>query len=187
MAKAMFQKGQRVYVKPVGAWSTVERILPQWVRGVEEPIKVLYDVGLGRDFAAPELAPEVISPPETEFGERWRLVRLSNRWRTDADAVRQGHPHPGTYPVVMTEDIDWGGWRVPAAEYDRDPERVEHQARIIANALKMLRLTRNVSEQCRGHDALALLAQQADAILRDVYDTGLDPMVEFEETTALAG
>src|SRR5262245_60822067 len=49
MAKALFSKGQRVFVKPVGTWSAVEKVTPQWVKGVEEPLKVFYDVGLGRD------------------------------------------------------------------------------------------------------------------------------------------
>ena len=56
MAKALFSKGQRVFVKPVGAWATIERILPHWVKGVEEPLKVFYDVGLGRDFQGHELS-----------------------------------------------------------------------------------------------------------------------------------
>ena len=58
MAKALFHKNQKVFVKPVGTWAIVERVLPQWVKGMEEPLRVHYDVGLGRDFSANELVAE---------------------------------------------------------------------------------------------------------------------------------
>lgn len=178
MARAMFQKGQRVYVKPMGAWASVERLIPQWVRGVEEPLKVMYDVGLGREFAASELDAEVRQKAHVEGGETWRVLRLANRWLSGAEATRRGHPHPGTHPVVVTEEIDWGGWRVPAAEYERSPERIEHQARVIANSMRMLRLTRRLSDAANSGESLAGLASEADAILRDVFDAGLEPPPE---------
>jgi hypothetical protein len=177
MAKALFSKGQRVFVKPVGAWATIERILPHWVKGVEEPLKVFYDVGLGRDFQGHELAAETREVRTDDFtAETWRLARMKNRWLTDGDAVRHRHPHPGTYPVVVTDEQDWGGWRVPSAEYDRDPERVEFQARIIANGLKMLRVTRDLSKFGAEFndglpDRLKDLVSAADEILRNVYET----------------
>ncbi len=34
----------------------------------------------------------------------------------------------------MTGDTDWGGWRVPGAEYEQDPAKAEEEARLIANA-----------------------------------------------------
>ena len=52
MAKALFHKNQKVYVKPVGTWAIVERVIPQWVKGMDEPLRVHYDVGLGREFSA---------------------------------------------------------------------------------------------------------------------------------------
>ena len=58
MAKAAFHKNQRVFVKPVGTWAVVEKVMPQWVKGLDEPLKVYYDVGLGREFASSELTAE---------------------------------------------------------------------------------------------------------------------------------
>ena len=55
MAKALFHKNQRVFVRPVGTWAIIERVVPQWVKDVPEPLRVFYDVGLGRDFVATEL------------------------------------------------------------------------------------------------------------------------------------
>ncbi len=184
MARAMFQKGQRVYVKPMGAWANVERLIPQWVRGVEEPLKVLYDVGLGREFSAAELDAEVRQKAHDEGGETWRVLRIASRWQTEAEAMRRGHPHPGTHPVVVTEEIDWGGWRVPAAEYERSPERIEHQARVIANAMRMLRLTRRLSDAAASGETLSALASEADAVLRDVFDAGIEPPPERAIRTA---
>ena len=58
MAKAQFHKNQRVYVKPVGTWALIERVVPHWAKGIDEPIRIHYDVGLGREFAAEELLSE---------------------------------------------------------------------------------------------------------------------------------
>lgn len=185
MARAVFQKGQRVFVRPIGVWAEVQRLVPQWVRGIEEPLKVQYDVGLGRDFSASELAADIRTPTlEDDGAEQWRLVRLNNRWHSEVEGQRRNHPYPGTYPVIMTDSIDWGGWRVPAAEYDRAPDQIEHQARIITNALRMLRLTRRLSDAASSGESLQSLAAEADAILRDVYDAALDAPPEVD-TTAL--
>jgi hypothetical protein len=58
MAKARFHKSQRVFVRPVGTWAHVEAVVPQWVKGCEEPIKIAYDCGMGREFAQEELEEE---------------------------------------------------------------------------------------------------------------------------------
>jgi hypothetical protein len=105
---------------------------------------------------------------------------MKNRWLTDVEAIRHRHPKPGTYPVVVTDEQDWGGWRVPSAEYDRDPERIEFQARILANALKMLRVTRDLAAYGgeAGADApqrLKDMIASADEILRHVYETEATP------------
>lgn len=139
MAKALFQRNQKVWVESVGAWSVVERIVPVWARGFEEPVRVTYDVGLGREFLAHELraqdeAPEALDPG----GSQWRLLRARNKWQTPDDC--RHHPYPGTYPVVVTDTTDWGGWRVPGAEYDRDPMKIEIQARLVASAPRLLAL-----------------------------------------------
>src|SRR6266571_2585660 len=98
MAKAQYHKNQRVYVKPVGTWALIERVVPHWAKGIDEPIRIHYDVGLGREFAAEELL------SEEPLGDK------------------------------ITGEADWGGWRVPGAEYDLNPAKTEEQARLIASA-----------------------------------------------------
>src|SRR5690349_24276145 len=117
MAKAQFHKNQRVYVKPVGTWALIERVVPHWAKGLDEPLRVFYDVGLGREFAAEELQHEETAVRETSDvgSETWRIVRARNKWQSAEDS--SSHPFPGTHPVVMTGETDWGGWRVPGAEY----------------------------------------------------------------------
>jgi len=129
MARAQFQRGQKVWVECVGAWATIEKLNPVWAKGFAEPVRVTYDVGLGREFLANELAsPEEDPAADAEVGS-WRLMRAKNKWQMAEDVPH--HPFPGTYPVVVTDSSDWGGWRVPGAEYDRDPHRIEMQARLI--------------------------------------------------------
>ncbi|XBQ16255.1 MAG: hypothetical protein ABL308_15050 [Oceanicaulis sp.] len=142
MAKAVFHKHQRVYVKPVGTWAAIEKVKPQWVKDVEEPVKIFYDCGLGRDFTAAELSAEQVE--EADAG-RWRLMRARNKWQSTDECAH--HPQPGTYPVVVTDKQDWGGWRVPGAEYDRDPARIEHQARLIVHAPSLLALAETLARE----------------------------------------
>ncbi len=136
MAKAIFHKNQRVYVKPVGTWALIEHVVPHWAKGLDEPIRIHYDCGLGREFAAEELQAEEAANERAELkGENWRVVRARNKWQPAEDCAR--HPVPGTYPIVITGEAEWGGWRVPGAEYDLDPGKVEYQARLIASAPKL--------------------------------------------------
>ena len=143
MARAQFYKGQKVWVETVGVWVHIEQIKPVWAKGFEEPVRITYDVGLGRDFLGHELQVPV---EDTSSGslEGWRVLRARNKWQDTADC--QHHPHPGTYPVVVTDAQDWGGWRVPGAEYDRDPDRMEFQARLIAAAPQLFDLAREFLE-----------------------------------------
>ena len=174
MAKAVFHKGQRVYVKPVATWAVIESVNPQWVKGVEEPLRVTYNTGLGRDFQAHELSAEDKEPakPDLIETENWRVLRAVNRLSPDARDPR--HPYPGTFPVVVTDEKDWGGWRVPMAEYERDPSRIEHQARVISNALRLMRVARELIEfaQDNPHETpsqMADLARQAEIVLAAIY------------------
>lgn len=145
MAKAQFHKNQRVYVKPVGTWSVIERVVPQWAKGVEEPIRIFYDLGLGREFGAEELEIEQAATARmVETEEDWRVIRGVNKWTSTEES--SAHPFPGSYPVVVTGPTDWGGWRVPGAEYDLDPHRVERQARIVANAPRFMSLLNEIVE-----------------------------------------
>lgn len=174
MAKALFHKGQRVFVKSVGTWATVECVLPQWVKGVEEPLKVFYDVGLNREFGGHELIGEEQTKPTRRWDddiENWRVMRLRCQWELDGADKR--NPHSGTFPAVVTDKLDWGGWRVPKAEYDRDPERIEYQARILANGLRLMRVARELALFAEEHTGLppvlADLATRADEILREIH------------------
>ena len=176
MAKAQFHKNQRVYVRPVGTWALVERVVPHWAKGIEEPLRIYYDVGLGREFAAEELqSEEPVSGTAPKSGQAWRIIRARNKWQPAEDCAR--HPQPGTFPVVITGDTEWGGWRVPGAEYDLDPLAVEHQARLIASAPQLMVFANDLVEWARKSgeempNALAELAHNAQDILAQVKGQG---------------
>ena len=60
------------------------------------------------------------------------------------------------------------------AEYDRDPQRIEHQSRVFANALRLMRVARELIEfaQDYPHETpgqLQDLAKQAEMTLAAVY------------------
>jgi hypothetical protein len=79
--------------------------------------------------------------------------------------------------VVVTGDAEWGGWRVPGAEYDLDPQRVEEQARLIAYAPQLAAFAGALVDWARksGEDmpnALAELAHNAQDILAEVKRPG---------------
>ena len=180
MAKALFHKMQRVYVKPVGTWALVERVIPHWVKDVNEPLRVTYECGLGREFQAHELVSEqAIHKAETGGGEdddllleRWRIGRRSTRWR--ATMGEKAGDNLGTYPVVLTNEGYAGGWRVSPADFDRDPQRTEHQARMIVQTPDLLRIARRIAEFSREHpedmpEDLRPVARACSAVLRYVY------------------
>jgi len=171
MAKAQFHKNQRVYVRPVGTWAIIERVVPHWVKDVDEPLRVFYDVGLGRDFHADELQTEQ-SAELTEIDpamEEWRVVRAANKWRSVEECA--GHPVPGTYPVIVTGSTkEGGGWRVPGVEYDLSPDRIELQARIMAASPKFMVLLRRLIEYAETNpenlpEELLVLARDAQTVI----------------------
>ncbi|WP_370169736.1 MULTISPECIES: hypothetical protein [Hyphomonas] len=182
MAKAVFHKAQRVFVKPVGTWALIEQVIPHWVKDVDEPLRVTYECGLGRSFQAHELSADDTSPTETRLHrpendeimlEHWHIVRRKAKWR-----ARIGGPdlsEVGTFPVVITDEEDLSGWRVSGGEYDRDPQRIEHQARMIACTPDLLQTARQVADQYEeSPDAfppeLKTVAQRCASILRFVYE-----------------
>jgi len=181
MAKALFHKNQRVYVKPVGTFAHVEAVIPHWVKGVDEPLRVTYDVGLGREFSATELVSEANLREGNDSArdmarENWRVLRMKARWQAGDTGH---HPHPGTFPVVVTEEQDWGGWRVPGAEYDRNPQRIEYQARIIANSPRMMRILAAFVQSVADNvddvpDDVLEQAKLASSVLRHIYEIGPD-------------
>ena len=189
MAKALFHKNQRVFVKPVGTWALVEQVIPHWVKDVEQPLKVTYDVGLGREFVAAELVSEgsmrdndrADEDDDDFLYENWRVHRAKARWQ--GAETNMSHPYPGTYPVIFTDEQDWGGWRVPGAEYDRDPARIEHQARMVVNAPDMLRVIKSIAdfatdqpENCPAE--IITISKRCGSILRHVY--GVNEELEAE-------
>jgi hypothetical protein len=140
-------------------------------------VRVTYDVGLGREF----LGHELLLPsddPAANSGETWRLMRARNKWQTAEDCPH--HPFPGTYPVVVTDKADWGGWRVPGAEYDRDPDQIEFQARLIAAAPRLMALAERLAASIdeAPDDAppeMQRLAGEARTLLRSVTDVLAPP------------
>ena len=175
MAKAQFHRNQKVWVDTVGTWATIEKIVPVWAKGFEEPVRITYDVGLGREFLGHELQPEERSEEDTapDDGAAWRILRARNKWQAPEDCGH--HPYPGTFPVVVTDATDWGGWRTPGAEYDRDPRKIEAQARLITTAPVLLALARAlaalVAESPDDTPApFQALARKADAIDRHIAE-----------------
>ena len=175
MAKAQFHRHQKVWVEAVGAWATIDRIIPIWAKGFDEPVRITYDVGLGREFLGHELTEESRSEsalPEVEGGE-WRILRARNKWQAPEDCSH--HPLPGTFPVVVTDPNDWGGWRVPGAEYDRDPYKIELQARLVACAPKLMSLAHELSTLVaeapdESTPEMMRLARLADNMVRYIAD-----------------
>ena len=175
MARAQFHKGQRVWVETVGVWVQIEQIKPVWAKGFDEPVRITYDVGLGRDFLGHELQLPIEDTSLGAMGD-WRILRARNKWQDAADCAH--HPHPGTYPVVVTDKQDWGGWRVPGAEYDRDPNRMEFQARLIANAPQLFDLAREFVE---------VTSEEIDNVSPEIHRLGLlarKLLSQVVETTA---
>lgn len=180
MAKAQFHKHQKVWVESVGAWAVVEKLTPIWTKGFDEPVRITYDVGLGREFAASELRAEdsTQAVADDQAGGDWRLMRARNKWQTPEACGH--HPYPGTFPVVVTDRSDWGGWRVPGAEYDRDPYKIEFQARLVAAAPKLLKIARELAAFV-GEDTddapaeLLEMGRAASAILRSINEAPTAP------------
>lgn len=180
MARAQFQKGQRVWVESVGAWADIEKINAVWAKGFDEPVRVTYDIGLGRDFQAAELMTPVEDQAAPDL-KTWRMLRARNKWQAAEDV--QHHPFPGTYPVVVTDAADWGGWRVPGAEYDRNPERIEFQARLIVAAPRLMAVAETLAAlvdeaAADASPRLAALADQARAAVRSVTEILATPVDE---------
>lgn len=190
MAKAQFHKNQKVWVESVGAWAVIEKIVPVWAKGFDEPVKITYEVGLGRDFQSHELraedpADEVMFDPD---GASWRILRARNKWQTEDDTTH--HPFPGTFPVVVTDKRDWGGWRVPGSEYDRDPGKFERQARLIACSPKLLKVATDLHDFVveAPDDApteLVDIARRAIALIKHISELPSSP-AEGENRSVMA-
>jgi hypothetical protein len=149
MVKAAFERNQKVWVDGIDTWAVIERLIPVWAKDIDEPVRITYDVGLGREFTAAELrAQDTIDDQDIS---NWRILRAKNKWQTLEEC--QHHPFPGTYPVVVTDANDWGGWRTPGAEYDRDPAKIERQARLIQMAPRL---------QALAAELIALVAEAPD-------------------------
>jgi hypothetical protein len=150
--------------------------VPVWVKGCDEPFKVAYDCGMGREFAPEELEQESVALQNGGngmVGGEWRVMRGQNRWKSAEQCGH--HPFPGTHPMVVTTENEWGGWRVPGAEYDLDPYRIEQQAQIIVRAPVVLKLLEQFLQHADQEpenlgDGLTKLAQLARRILDEVSD-----------------
>ncbi len=196
MAKAIFHKGQRVYVTPIGTWAQIEQVIPQWAQGVDEPIRVHYDVGMGRHFSASELDSESDTDAKTvSVDGEWKVIRGQNKWRSAEDCP--DHPYPGTHPLIITSERDWGGWRVPGSEYNRDPMQIELQAMMIAKTptfagilIALVKQADDMEEDIP--DGILVLAQRAQQQLAEagicatdeVHDAGTPAVFEAAFETA---
>src|SRR5262249_36995115 len=122
------------------------------------------------EFAAEELQCETFpTGVVADVSEQWRLVRARNKWKPAEECAH--HPYPGTHPQIVTGETDWGGWRVPGAEYDLYPERIERQARMIAQAPKMIAVLQALVDQVKeapenAPDEIAALATEANSLIR---------------------
>jgi hypothetical protein len=180
MAKAQFHRNQKVWVSTVGTWALIEKIIPVWAKGFDEPVRIAYEVGLGREFLATELQAEdsLTDPSIIDQGPGWRVLRAQNKWQPPSDCTH--HPFPGSYPIVVTDTADWGGWRVPGAEYDRDPRKIEFQSNLIASAPALMRIAQGLNDLVAEapEDAppvLQELARKAASILRALHEIPLAP------------
>ena len=187
MAKAQFHRHQRVWVESVGAWAVIEKIMPVWAKGFGEPVRVTYEVGMGREFMASELRAEQPQEADPIADGAWRVLRARNKWQQPEDCAH--HPFPGSFPVVVTDSQDWGGWRVPGAEYDRDPHKVEVQARMIVSAPRLLKLAHDLRQwvgDAPDEAPLELqeLARRAAEMLRFITDA--PPPAEPEQPASAA-
>jgi hypothetical protein len=178
MAKAQFHRNQKVWVESVGAWAVIEKITPVWAKGFDEPVRITYDCGLGRPFSAQELRAQ--SGHDEDEGQKapWRLLRARNKWQQVEECGH--HPYPGTFPVIVTDPSDWGGWRVPGAEYDRAPRKIEYQARLIAAAPDLLAVAQQLlafvaeaEDDCPSD--LVELAQAAASLIRSLDEIPMAP------------
>jgi len=187
MAKAQFHRNQKVWVATVGAWAVIEKIVPIWAKGFDEPVRITYDVDLGREFLAHELTPEDKGGDgSAESGVNWRILRARNKWQQPDDCTH--HPFPGSFPVVVTDANDWGGWRTPGAEYDRDPHKIETQARLIASAPLLLGIARQLVEFVGdapddAPEELQAMVRKVQAIERYLVEipVAAEPMVQAAE------
>ena len=80
---------------------------------------------------------------------------------------------------MTTDEKNWGGWRVPSAEYDRDPLKIEFQARIIESAPHLMRVAKALAQFGMNHSEdmpaeLLALAKKSTVLLRRIYDTPTD-------------
>ena len=188
MARAAFEKGQRVFVRAVGVWATVDRVIPHWVKGVDEPFRIYYDVGLGREFSAHELSAPAARAQRQLHQEIWSVRRI-HAPGLRVDRVR---PNDLTMPIVVTEEDDWGGWRVEASEYDRDPARIEHQSKLIAQAPRLLAAAKALAAYADAPDDADAPARLAEAVavahaaLRGVYAKDADFNDDVDQSAAVA-
>ena len=91
---------------------------------------------------------------------------------------------------MVTEPNDWGGWRTPGAEYDRDPHRIERQARLIASAPRYQAIAKELMALVAespddAPPAILELAQQAAAIERFIAEVP-SPGDAADENSAVA-
>jgi hypothetical protein len=116
MARAQFHKNQRVYVRLVGTWAQIERVVPHWTKGLEEPIRIHYDVG-GASSAE-------LQAGFARLNDRRRRTMARRRARANGNPTPKPHRIPIGTSRRRPVRSKGGGWRVPSAEYALSPVRI---------------------------------------------------------------
>jgi hypothetical protein len=93
--------------------------------------------------------------------------------------------------VVVTDKRDWGGWRTPGAEYDRDPAKFERQARLIACAPKLLKLAIELQDFVaeapdEAPTELVDMARQAMALIKHISELPGGPAEKSDQASVMA-
>ncbi|HAH08779.1 MAG TPA: hypothetical protein DCL48_01615, partial [Alphaproteobacteria bacterium] len=73
---------------------------------------------------------------------------------------------------MITNDAEWGGWRVPGAEYDLYPERIEHQARVIVSAPRLAAIARSLVDALREAPGVTVVSTGAPGAQTSVFLRG---------------
>ena len=103
MAKAQFHRNQKVWVETVGTWAVIEKIVPVWAKGFDEPVRITYDVGLG---------PRLPRPRTEGRGAGRRGGRRRRRRRLAAAArPQQVAGARGLQPPPLPRHLPGGGHR----------------------------------------------------------------------------
>ena len=119
---------------------------PIWAKGFDEPVRITYDVGLGREFRGEDLRADSHVRRRPSRGRRAAsgascARATSGRRRRTAATIRCPAPSRWSSPTPPTGAA--GGCRGPSTT--ATPTSIEHQARLVVSAPKLMRLARELA------------------------------------------